>query len=67
MDVPVINMKGVEVGKLSIDAAQLGGEVNPALIKQAYVMYHANHRVGTSRTLNRHAVEGSTKKTFRKN
>ncbi len=65
MDVPVINMKGVEVGKLSIDANQLGGEVNPALIKQAYVMYHANQRVGTSRTLNRHAVEGSTKKIYK--
>jgi large subunit ribosomal protein L4 len=65
MDVPVINMKGVEVGKLTIDAAKLGGEVNPALIKQAYVMYHANSRVGTSRTLNRHAVEGSTKKIYK--
>ncbi len=65
MDVPVINMKGVEVGKLSIDAAKLGGEVNPALIKQAYVMYHANSRVGTSRTKNRHAVEGSTKKIYK--
>lgn len=65
MDVPVINMKGVEVGKLSIDAAKLGGEVNPALIKQAYVMYHANRRVGTSRTKNREAVEGSTKKIYK--
>ncbi len=64
MDVPVINMQGVEVGKLSIDAAKLGGEINPALIKQAYVMYHANQRVGTSRTKNRHAVSGSTKKIY---
>jgi large subunit ribosomal protein L4 len=55
-------MKGVEVGKLAIDAETLGGEVNPALIKQAYVMYHANSRRGTSKTLNRHNVEGSTKK-----
>lgn len=65
MDVPVINMKGVEVGKLSIDASKLGGEVNPALIKQAYVMYHANSRVGTSKTLNRHDVEASTKKIYK--
>lgn len=65
MDVPVINMKGVEVGKLSIDASKLGGEINPALIKQAYVMYHANRRVGTVRTKNRHAVEGSTKKIYK--
>ncbi len=62
MDVPVLNMKGVEVGKVAIDAEALGGEVNPALIKQAYVMYHANSRRGTSKTLNRHNVEGSTKK-----
>lgn len=62
MDVPVLNMKGVEVGKLSIDAEKLGGEVNPALIKQAYVRYHANLRQGSARTLNRHNVEGSTKK-----
>jgi large subunit ribosomal protein L4 len=62
MDVPVLNMKGVEIAKLAIDAEKLGGEVNPALIKQAYVMYHANRRVGTSKTLNRREVEGSTKK-----
>ncbi|MBX3404284.1 MAG: 50S ribosomal protein L4 [Phycisphaeraceae bacterium] len=65
MDVPVINMKGVEVGRLSIDATKLGGEINPALIKQAYVMYHANRRVGTVRTKNRQAVEGSTKKIYK--
>ena len=62
MDVPVFNMKGVEVGKLTIDEERLGGEVIPSLLKQAYVMYHANSRRGTSKTLNRHNVEGSTKK-----
>jgi len=65
MDVPVLNMKGVEIGKFAIDAETLGGEVNPALIKQAYVMYHANSRRGTSKTLNRHNVEGSTKKLYK--
>lgn len=65
MDVPVYNMKGVEVGKLTIDPDKLGGEVNPALIKQAYVRYHANQRQGSARTLNRHAVEGSTKKIYK--
>ena len=62
MNVPVLNMKGVEVGQMTIDAEQLGGEINAALIKQAYVRYHANRRVGTSKTLNRHNVEGSTRK-----
>jgi large subunit ribosomal protein L4 len=65
MDVPVFNMKGVEVGKLTIDAEKLGGEVNPALIKQAFVRYHANERQGSARSKNRHAVEGSTKKIYK--
>jgi large subunit ribosomal protein L4 len=58
-------MKGVEVGKLTIDAEKLGGEVNPALIKQAFVRYHANQRQGSARSRNRHAVEGSTKKIYK--
>ncbi len=65
MDVPVLNQKGAEVGKLTIDEKSLGGEVRPALIKQAYVMYHANRRQGSSRTKNRREVEGSTKKLYK--
>jgi large subunit ribosomal protein L4 len=64
MDVPVFNMQGAQVGKLSVDEASLGGEINPALIKQAYVCYHANLRQGSSRTKNRGAVSGSTKKLY---
>lgn len=65
MDVPVYNMQGAEVGKLTIDEATLGGRVRPALLKQAYVMYHANLRQGSSRTRNRREVEGSTKKLYK--
>lgn len=65
MDVPVYNMQGKPVGTFSISEADLGGQVNPALIKQAYVMYHANRRQGSSRTKNRHEVEGSTRKIYR--
>ncbi|MBX3375447.1 MAG: 50S ribosomal protein L4 [Phycisphaeraceae bacterium] len=65
MDVPVYNMKGSEVGKLTIDEKSLGGEVNAALIKQAYVRYHANTRQGSARTKNRHEVEGSTRKIYK--
>lgn len=65
MDVPVLNMKGSEVGKLTIDEQSLGGEVNAALLKQAYVRYHANTRQGSARTKNRHEVEGSTRKIYR--
>jgi large subunit ribosomal protein L4 len=65
MDVPVYNMQGAQVGSMSIDRESLGGEINPALIKQAYVCYHANTRQGSSRTKNRHAVSGSTKKLYK--
>ncbi len=65
MNVPVFNMKGAEVGSMTIDTEQLGGEVNAALIKQAYVRYHANQRQGSARTLNRREVEGSTRKIYK--
>ena len=65
MDVPVYNIQGDEVAKITIDEESLGGTVNPALIKQAYVMYHANLRQGSARTKTRHEVEGSTKKIYR--
>ncbi|MEZ6244118.1 MAG: 50S ribosomal protein L4 [Phycisphaerales bacterium] len=65
MDVPVYNMKGKEVGTISIDEIALGEKVNPSLIKQAYVRYHANKRQGSARTLNRGEVEGSTRKIYK--
>ncbi|MGD9790921.1 MAG: 50S ribosomal protein L4 [Phycisphaerales bacterium] len=65
MDVIVYNMQGNEVAKLKISEESLGGEVNPALIKQAYVRYHANTRQGSARTKNREAVEGSTRKIYK--
>lgn len=65
MEVPVLNLKGQKVGSINIDEQGLGGEVNPALIKQAFVRYHANHRQGSARTKNRSAVEGSTRKLYR--
>lgn len=65
MDVPVYNMKGAQVGTYAIDEQALGGEVNAALIKQAYVMYHANLRQGSARSKNRERVEGSTRKIYK--
>lgn len=65
MDVPVFNMQGATVGTFSIDEQTLGGEVIPALIKQAYVRYHANLRQGSSRTKNREAVSGATRKIYK--
>lgn len=65
MDVAVYNMQGKEVGTISIDEVALGETVNPALIKQAYVRYHANRRQGSARSLNRSDVEGSTRKIYK--
>jgi len=65
MDVPVYNMQGAAVGAINVDESSLGGEVMPALIKQAYVRYHTNTRQGSARTRNREAVEGSTRKIYK--
>lgn len=65
MEVPVLNMQGKQVGTLSVDELALGGEVNPALIKQAYVRYHANLRQGSARTRNRGRTAGSTRKLYK--
>src|SRR5688572_23318721 len=65
MNVPVYNMQGAEVGSFAIDEQALGGRINPALIKQAYVCYHANLRQGSAKTKNRREVEGSTRKLYR--
>src|ERR1700759_4023366 len=65
IEVPVFNTAGQEIEKLQVDEAKLGGEVRKALLKQAVVMYHANQRQGTVRTLARGEVEGSTRKIYR--
>ncbi len=65
IEVPVYNKTGKQVDTLAIDEGLLGSEVRPALLKQAYVMFHANRRQGSSRTKSRGMVEGSTKKMFR--
>lgn len=65
MEVPVLNTKGEQVSTLTIDEAVLGGDLNPSLIKQAYVRYHANLRQGSARTKGRGSVDGSTRKLFK--
>ncbi len=62
---PVYDKNGKQVETLDIDEAQLGDEVRPQLLKQAYVMFHANRRQGSARTRGRSGVEGSTRKLFR--
>ena len=53
IEVPVYNLKGEKLESIQVDEAKLGGEVRTNLLKQALVMYHANQRQGTVRTLAR--------------
>jgi large subunit ribosomal protein L4 len=65
IEVPIYSQDGKELEKLKVDEAKLGGEVRKELLKQAVVMYHANKRQGTVRTLARGEVSGSTRKIYR--
>src|SRR5437773_7537455 len=65
IEVPVYNQSGSKIDTIKVDEAKLGGTVRKNLLKQALVMYHANQRQGTVRTLARGEVAGSTKKMFR--
>ena len=65
IELPVYDKSGKQVDTMSIDEADLGGEVRPALLKQAYVMFHANQRQGSARTKSRGMVSGSTRKLYR--
>lgn len=65
IELPVYDLKGKQVDTFSVNEALLGGEIRPALLKQAYVRSHANRRQGSARTKNRSRVEGSTRKLFK--
>ncbi|HYO09027.1 MAG TPA: 50S ribosomal protein L4 [Tepidisphaeraceae bacterium] len=65
IEVPVYNLAGDKIDTMQVDEAKLGGEVRKNLLKQALVMYHANQRQGSVRTLARGEVAGSTRKMFR--
>ncbi|MEX0887116.1 MAG: 50S ribosomal protein L4 [Phycisphaeraceae bacterium] len=65
IDIPIYNQAGEQTGTLPIDEQLLGGEIRPALLKQAYVRYHANRRLGTAETRGRAKVAHSTRKLYR--
>jgi len=65
IEIPVYKLDGKKADTLKVDEALLGGEVRPALLKQAYVMYHANKRQGSAHTRSRGEVEGSTRKLYK--
>ena len=65
IEIPVYNMEGQQVATTAVDEQLLGGEIRPRLLKQAYVRYHGNRRLGTAATRSRGKVEGSTRKLYR--
>jgi len=65
IEIPVYSVNGKQAGSVSIDEAVLGGEVRPALLKQAYVAGHANRRQGSAANKGRADKEGSTRKLYR--
>lgn len=65
IEIPIYNQGGEQVGNVQLDEQQFGGEVRPVLLKQAYVRYHANRRLGTAKTKTRSEVEGSTRKLYK--
>jgi large subunit ribosomal protein L4 len=65
MDVPVYSMSGTAAGTMSVDEIALGETVNPDLLKQAFVMYHANRRQGSARTKNRAVLSYTKKKMYK--
>lgn len=65
IEIPVYNQDGKQVDTVKVEEKDLGGRVRPELLKQAYVMYHANRRQGTVENKGRGDKEGSTRKLFR--
>lgn len=65
IEIPVYSNSGEQVSTFELDETLVGGELRPALLKQAYVMFHANKRQGTAANRNRALKEGSTRKLFK--
>src|ERR1043166_7450135 len=65
IEITVFNQAGDKIDTMQVDPAKLGGEIRQHLLKQALVMYHANQRQGSVRTLARGEVAGSTRKLYR--
>jgi large subunit ribosomal protein L4 len=65
MEVPVYDIQGKQAGTMSVDEVALGETVNADLLKQAFVMYHANLRQGSARTKTRAQVAFTGKKMYK--
>jgi large subunit ribosomal protein L4 len=65
IDVPVYSTEGAETGRLEVDPAWFGGEVNLEILRLAVRRHEAARRVGTATTKSRNEVAGSGRKLFR--
>ena len=64
-NVSVYNMKGEEVGKIDLNDAVFGVEVNEHLVHLAVVQQLANNRQGTQKAKTRSEVSGGGRKPWR--
>ena len=61
----VLNMEGKEVGKIDLNDAVFGVDVNEHLVHLAVVQYLANNRQGTQKAKTRSEVSGGGRKPWR--
>ena len=64
-NVSVYNMEGNEVGKMELNDAVFGVEINEHLVHMAVVAQLANKRQGTQKAKNRSEVSGGGRKPWR--
>ena len=64
-EVSVYNMEGKEVGKMDLNDAVFGVEINEHLVYLAVVQTHANRRQGTQKAKTRSEVSGGGRKPWR--
>ena len=64
-NVSVLNMEGKEVGKIDLNDAVFGVDVNEHLVHLAVVQYLANNRQGTQKAKTRSEVSGGGRKPWR--
>lgn len=65
MEVPVLDVNGKEVKKISLPSSVFEATVNVGLMHQAYVRQMANARQGTHSTLTRGQVDRTKAKVYR--
>ena len=64
MELPVVNVKGEQVGTIEVSDALVNVPFNRAVVHQALVMYEANRRQGTHSTTTRGEVSGGGRKPW---